>query len=399
MAILFAAGALAAGILGQYLLFDTSVRDIVSSVEITRSLSRNPLRRGTMLQVTATVTAKGLPRMDVQVTDLPPVHTLPAGGTTIVTLRPDPSSQVYQLIYQIIPDIHGEQPFSGISVTVRNLFFEDTLLLCRERDQAPVLVVQPSGFFEAPPSDQSQGDLDSRRMSLWSGLDFHSLAEYHPGDDIRRVDWKVSAKHSRMFIKRYSGQMNFPPLLVVDLPWAGVPFPTKEFNRLISEVTGRVKHTVDTYQYVSVLVISGPNILHFIREEKNFSRCISELRDWMHPAERTGHFYHMKDRADLRLYIRNCEFARDQTADPKMQAFYGIMSDHVLSTLQYQRTPAFSGQVARTLSQIQFNEADILSLGRGDTSHIRLLGRLLQARNVRVNIRIMEPTDAQEASR
>ena len=398
MAILFAAGALAAGILGQYLIFDTSVRDIVTSVEITRSPGRNPLRKGTMLQVNTTVTARGLPRMQVQITDLPPVHTLLASGTTSITLKPDPSLQVYQLSYQIIPDIHGIQPFSGISVTIRNIFFEDTILLGRERDQAPALVVQPSGFFEAPPSDLSKGDLDSRRMSLWSGLDFHSLQEYHPGDDIRRVDWKVSAKYGKIFIKRYSGQINFPPLLIVDLPWASVSFPKKEFDRLVSEVTGRVKHTVDTYQYVSVLVISGPNILHFIQEEKNFSRCISVLLDWMHPAERAAHFYHIKDRADLRLHIRNCESAREHIAPPEMRTFYESLHERYLSALQYQRNPAFLGQVARTLSQVMFNDADILSLGCGDTSHIRLLGRLLQARNVRVHIRIMEPADAWEES-
>jgi len=397
MAILFAGGTLVAALLGQYLLFDKGLREIVASVDIERSLSRNPVRKGTPLQVTAIVTGRGSSRMQVQIADLIPPHTILVDGVTTVTINPDPSSQVRQLSYQIVPDIHGTQPFSGVSVTVGNLFFEDTVQLTRERDREPVLSVQPSGFFEPPVSELSEGNLDSRKLSVWRGTDIHSLREYSPGDDIRHVDWKISAKYGKLFVKRYTGEMSSPPLIILDLPWSSVPWPAKEFDRMISDVTGMVKHTLQTYQYVSVLLISGPNILHLIREEKNLSRCISELREWMHPAERQDHFYHMKDRSDLRSSVRECENGLQQTPDPGMQAFYEAMRDRYLTVLQYQRVPAFSGQVARTLSQVTITEAYLFSLGCGDTSHIRQLARLLQSQNIRVHIRIMDAAVAREA--
>jgi uncharacterized protein (DUF58 family) len=396
-AILFAGGALVIGILGQYLLFDASVREIIASVEIQRSLSRNPVRKGSLLHVSTTVTARGAARMQVQVADLPPIHTLPVDGVTTVTLKADPSPQVHQLRYQILPDISGTQHFSGVRVTVRNLFFEDTITLAREGDCGPALLVQPSGFFEAPASELSEGNLYSRNMSIWRGVDFHSLREYCPGDDTRRVDWKISAKFGKIFIKQYHEQINFPPFLIVDLPWGSAPFPKKEFDQLVSEVTGRIQHTIETCQFVSVLLISGPNILHLIREEQNLSRCISELREWMHPVERVAHFYHMKDRSDLRSHVKECELARRQATDPGLQAFYETMRDRYLSVLQYEQTPAFTGQVRKILSQIVVNDAYILSLGYGDTSHIWLLAQMLQSRNVRVHIRIMDAGDAREA--
>jgi uncharacterized protein (DUF58 family) len=389
MAILFAGGTLVAALLGQYLLFDASLREIVASVDIERSLSRNPVRKGTPLQVTAIVTGRGSSRMQVQVADLLPPHTILVDGVTTVTINPDPSIQIRQLSYQIVPDIHGTQPFSGVSVAVRNLFFEDTVQLTRERDREPVLLVQPSGFFEPPVSELS-GALDSKKLSLRKGTDIHSLREYIPGDDIRHIDWKISAKFGKLFVKRYTGEMSFPPLIILDLPWGSAPWPAKEFDRMISDVTGMVKHTLQTYQYVSVLLISGPNILHLIREERNLSRCISELQEWMHPAERLGHFYHMKDRSDLRFSVRKCENALLQTPDPGMQAFYETLRDRYLTVLQYQRNPAFSGQVARTLSQIAITEAYLFSLGCGDSSHIRHLTRLLQSQNIRVHIRIID---------
>lgn len=167
---------------------------------------------------------------------------------------------------------------------------------------------------------------------------------------------------------------------------------------MISEVTGMVKHTIETYQYVSVLLISGPNIIHLIREEKNISRCISKLREWMHPEERLVHFYRMPDRSDLRLHVRNSENALQQTTDSRTQAFYGLLRERYLSILQYQRAPAFSGQVARTISQLQITEAYLFSLGCGDSSHIRHVVRPLKTQGIRVHIRIMDTTRSDKSA-
>ncbi len=389
-AILLAGGTIITGILGQYLIFDHRMREIVTSVTIRRSLSRNPVRKGTVLQVVLAVTFRGSARMHVQVSDLLLPNTTLVDGETTVTAAPDPSLRTHQCSYRIIPLIHGTRQFSGVSVSVRNLFFADTLRMTRESDRKPVLSVLPTGSFAAPASESSEGTRDNRKTSIWSGIDVHSLREYQPGDDLRHVDWKISAKYDKIFIRKYTRPMSHPPLIIIDLPWNGAPYPKKEFSRMISEVTGLVSHTLQTYQYVSVLIISGPNILHLIREEKNITRCMSELREWMHPADRLVHFYRMPDRSDLRSLVRNSENALQQTTDSQTQAFYELLRDRYLSILQHQRAPAFSGQVARTLSQLLMTEAYIFSLGCGDNSHIRHVERPLQSQNIRVHIRIMD---------
>jgi uncharacterized protein (DUF58 family) len=328
--------------------------------------------------------------MQVEVTDLLPSHTILADGVTAVTLSPDPLAQVQELSYRIIPDIHGTRHFSGVSVTARNRFFEETVQLTRNQDCEPALSVQPTGFFEAPVSELD-GVSDNRKLSVWRGTDIHSLREYCAGDDLRHVDWKISAKYDKLFVKRYTGQVSHPPLVVIDLPWRNVAYPEKEFNRLVSEATGLVTHTIQTYQNVSVLLISGPNILHLIREEKNLTRCIAELREWMHPADRLNHFYHMKDRSDLRSSVRECEYALQKTTSPETPVFYEALRDRYLTILQYQRNPVFTGQVARALSQVTITEAYLFSLGLGDTSHIRNLTQLIQSQNIRVTVRIIGP--------
>ena len=350
LAILFAGGTLIAGILGQYLIFDRQVRDIVRSVKIQRSVSRNPVRKGTILQVDSGITVKG-PDPDAG-TD----HRSYPLKCTACRRRyhhyGNPGSFIQDLPVQL-PNHSPRswtQDFSGVSVSVRNLFFEDTIPLTRESDREPVLSVLPTGLFAAPVSEVAEGTRDNRKVSAWSGLDIHSLREYCDGDDLRHVDWKISAKYSKIFIRKYTAPMSHPPLVIVDLPWSGAPYPEKEFSRMTSEVTGMVRHTIETYQHVSVLLISGPNILHLIREEKNIPRCILELREWMHPAERPVHFYHMPDRLDIRSHVRDSENASLQTPDPRLQAFYLSLRDRYLSILQFQRAPVFSGQVARAVS-------------------------------------------------
>ena len=390
MGILLAGGTLIAAILGQYLFFDQQVREIISSVEIQRSLSRNPVRRGTTLQVTFSIIIRGLSRFPIEVTDLLPLNTLLAGGETTITIVPDPSPRTYQCSYQIVPLVHGTQPFRGISVTLRNLFFEDTILLVRKHDREPVLEILPTAVFAVPVSELADGSRDNRKASVFHGTDIHSVREYAVGDDLRHADWKLSAKYDKIFIRKYTAQRSHPPLIIADLPWNGAPFPEKEFSRMVAEVLGMVRSTVEAYQHVSVLLISGPNILHLIREERNINGCIAELREWMHPAERPVHFYHMPDRSDIRSHIHDSENALQQMADSPEQTFHLHLRDRYLTTLQNYRTPVFSGQISRALSQIQVTEAYLFSLGCGDSSHIRHVVRPLRSQKIRVHMRMID---------
>jgi uncharacterized protein (DUF58 family) len=59
------------------------------------------------------------------------------------------------------------------------------------------------------------GDARSKRMG--SGFDFHQLRDYIPGDDIRFIDWKASARSDKMLVRQYLEDRNRTFYLVVDL--------------------------------------------------------------------------------------------------------------------------------------------------------------------------------------
>jgi uncharacterized protein (DUF58 family) len=50
-----------------------------------------------------------------------------------------------------------------------------------------------------------------------SGLSFEDVRDYQPGDDVRRIDWNVTARTGRPFIKRFVEERELTLLLVVDL--------------------------------------------------------------------------------------------------------------------------------------------------------------------------------------
>ncbi|WP_298190849.1 DUF58 domain-containing protein [Novosphingobium sp.] len=61
------------------------------------------------------------------------------------------------------------------------------------------------------------------------GTDFEALAEYEPGMDRRRIDWKSSARHARLFAKEYETERNNQIVFAFDCgqtmcePIAGLP--------------------------------------------------------------------------------------------------------------------------------------------------------------------------------
>jgi uncharacterized protein (DUF58 family) len=56
-----------------------------------------------------------------------------------------------------------------------------------------------------------------RSPYLGQSIEFAQHREYTPGDDIRRIDWKVWSKTDRYYIKQYEEETNLRTTLLVDL--------------------------------------------------------------------------------------------------------------------------------------------------------------------------------------
>lgn len=54
-----------------------------------------------------------------------------------------------------------------------------------------------------------------------AGMDFAEVREYQPGDDIRTIDWNVTARMDRPFLKTYREERERTVMLLVDLSGSG----------------------------------------------------------------------------------------------------------------------------------------------------------------------------------
>jgi len=54
------------------------------------------------------------------------------------------------------------------------------------------------------------------------GMEFDEVREYQPGDDIRTIDWNVTARTGTPFIKRFCEERELTVLLLVDVSASGV---------------------------------------------------------------------------------------------------------------------------------------------------------------------------------
>ncbi|HEX2648093.1 MAG TPA: DUF58 domain-containing protein, partial [Candidatus Dormibacteraeota bacterium] len=57
---------------------------------------------------------------------------------------------------------------------------------------------------------------DYRSVFRGQGIEFAEVRDYHQGDDFRAIDWNVSARMGRPFVKTYHEEREITLLLVVD---------------------------------------------------------------------------------------------------------------------------------------------------------------------------------------
>lgn len=391
-AVLLAGSAILAGLVIAYLRFDYLSRDAVRSVVVSRSLERTRIRKGATTRVSTDITLKIPPRMHATVTELIPPEVAVQDGVPSLELTGSEAEDIHRIRYRITPLVHGTLPVRGISLALRDLFFSASFLLTAERYSGPLLQVQPRGDFTSAQKHSTMETREIEKMSVLSGFGIRTLREYFAGDNIRDIDWKLSAKYDKLYIREYTGMVNLPPVLLIDLPWSGQPFSAPEFDRMAGAVAGMAEQSVRNFQYATLIVVSGPNILQVIEEEKDLQQGMALLREWLHPAERVVHWYRIPDRSLLREQIRSLDQRIQDGEDAHLRAFFSSLQKKYRQVLPSQRQTVFSTDLARLLSRITTDEMVIFSLGVGDLSHLREIIR--QSKMLKFGVHLRMPSAA-----
>jgi len=70
-----------------------------------------------------------------------------------------------------------------------------------------------------------------RSIFRGAGIEFEEVREYSPGDEVKSIDWKVSARMGKPFIKRYREEREQVVMLLVDMSASGRFGTTQSIKR------------------------------------------------------------------------------------------------------------------------------------------------------------------------
>ncbi|HHO76619.1 MAG TPA: DUF58 domain-containing protein [Deltaproteobacteria bacterium] len=113
------------------------------------------------------------------------------------------------------------------------------------------------------------------------GMEFAEVREYQVGDDIRNIDWNVSARYSHPFVKVFHEERELTVMLLLDLSGSHLFGSTVRFKReLLAEVAGMLAFlAIRTNDKVGAVLFSS-GVAKFLPPRKgstNVWRLIREI--------------------------------------------------------------------------------------------------------------------------
>jgi uncharacterized protein (DUF58 family) len=318
-----------------------------------------------VIEVTARVDHALPSSFSAGISDLLPDGAVAAGGSPAASLGGSPVT----FGYAIAPLVIGRHTFPGIRLDFSDLFFSTTVTLLTAG--GPDLTVFPASEFALPGKD-AFGESEAPAFSPLPSPGVRSFRRYQTGDDPRKIDWKLSAKHDTLYVREHMGVAEDSRLLVVDLPDASLPYPADEFSRLKEAA---VASAFPASRAVSVLLISGPNVIAFLPMVADPERLVAMMQG-LAPAPRLHALYRYPSTMALRSRTRK-----------------GLAGLVTAAFLPHRTATSFEDQVARALSGLSVNTAHLFSLVRGDPSHLCLVAEQGRRHHVAFHLHVPRGTD------
>lgn len=112
------------------------------------------------------------------------------------------------------------------------------------------------------------------------GMEFVDVREYSPGDDVRRIDWNVSARMRKTYIKRLIEERELTVLLLVDLSASG-HFGTSGATKreIAAELAGTLALSAIRNADRVGLILFTTEVEHYIAPGKTRKHVQRLLRD------------------------------------------------------------------------------------------------------------------------
>lgn len=112
------------------------------------------------------------------------------------------------------------------------------------------------------------------------GMDFEEVREYVPGDEVRAIDWNVTARSGRPFIKKYTEERELTIVLVVDLSASGSFGSGSQSKReLAAEVASVLAFSAIRNDDKVGLVLFTDEVEHWVLPKKGRRHVLRVIRE------------------------------------------------------------------------------------------------------------------------
>lgn len=112
------------------------------------------------------------------------------------------------------------------------------------------------------------------------GMEFDEVRPYQPGDEVRTIDWNVTARTGHLFVKRYVEERELTVMLLVDASGSGQFGTVERFKREIAaELAAVVAFSAITNNDKVGLVVFTDQIELFISPRKGRRHVLRVIRE------------------------------------------------------------------------------------------------------------------------
>ncbi|MBI5835889.1 MAG: DUF58 domain-containing protein [Candidatus Eisenbacteria bacterium] len=120
------------------------------------------------------------------------------------------------------------------------------------------------------------------------GIEFAEVREYQPGDDVRSIDWNVTARSGRPFVKQYQEERELTVVFVVDVS-GSLGFGTRESTK--AELATRIcavlaLSALQNHDKLGLMLFSD-RVEQFLRPRKGRAHALRIIRE-IQGARATG---------------------------------------------------------------------------------------------------------------
>ena len=112
------------------------------------------------------------------------------------------------------------------------------------------------------------------------GMEFAEVREYQPGDDIRSIDWNVTARMGRPYIKQFAEEREMTVMLLVDASGSGRFGSVKQTkNDIAAEITALIAFSAIRNNDKVGLIIFTDQVEKFVAPKKGRSHVLRVIRE------------------------------------------------------------------------------------------------------------------------